>query len=139
MKIFHYISIIVLSLFAGLQWNDPDAILWIALYLLPVLVCILEISFRSFYRFRTFLLFATANLYILLFFLYMPFELLGNWDRPLHIEEFREAMGALICLSIIAIPSLYRLKKPKGRTKIPTQNLSTNFKNLPPTAEQKPM
>ena len=41
MKVLNRVMMAMLSGFIALQWNDPDPWVWAAIYLVPLVVCVL--------------------------------------------------------------------------------------------------
>jgi Transmembrane family 220, helix len=86
---------VVLTLFAILQYNDPDALLWILIYAVPAAWCgaaafrpnLLRANRQAIAAFLVCLATAIAGT------LYMWPSLPANW---IHIEEEREGLGVMI-------------------------------------------
>ncbi|MBS1506224.1 MAG: transmembrane 220 family protein [Bacteroidetes bacterium] len=122
MKIFNGIFAFLFLSFAALQYNDPDPLIWIAIYLGMVVVCALAL-WKKFYRLLALVL---GLIYFGYAALLSP-SVLVWWqsdDRSelfdelakmqyLYIEETRECLGLLICLAVLVINFFYfrRLKK----------------------------
>jgi hypothetical protein len=123
MKIFNGVFAVLFLGFAALQYNDPDPLIWITIYLAMVVVCGLAIWNKH------------ANvLSILLGLLYIGYAVLLSpsvlewWqsdDRSqlfdelakmqfLYIEETRECLGLLICLAVLAINYVHFYRKAKS-------------------------
>ena len=99
------ISIIFLS-FAGMQWNDGDAIVWILMYLAVAAVALLAFRQRHYFYIN-----ATLTIILLIsFFTYIPE--LREWTKDgmpsittsmqassPYIELVRESLGLLISLA----------------------------------------
>ena len=115
MKFFNYTFIIIFTLFAAVQYNDPDPYIWISIYLYPAFLCYksaknvkLNINF---YRLG-FLIFG-------LYAIYKFFDENGiyDWVKYLHaeniastmkaeqpwIEESREFFGLIIIIIVLMI------------------------------------
>ena len=114
MKVFNIIFGIVFILFAGLQYNDPDPLLWITIYMYTSVLCLLAASGRYYtkaYLFGIIVYSAYA--------LYKVFDTNGLLDwLQLHdaeniaqtmkaeqpwIEESREFFGLLLLVIILGI------------------------------------
>ena len=120
MKIFNGIFAVLFLGFAALQYNDPDALLWIVIYMAMVVVCVL--AFRK--QHHKMLSLILGLFYIGYSVLLAP-ALLTWWqsgDRALlfddiakmqypYIEETREILGLLICLVVLAINYFYFERK----------------------------
>ncbi len=118
MKLFNYIFAIIFLGFAALQYNDPDLLVWISIYMAMVVFCILATR-QYFSKIFT----------IILIIVYVGYSAilspaliiwLQSSDRGLlfddlakmqfiYIEETREFLGLMICLAVIGIN--YLLKK----------------------------
>ena len=115
MKFFNYTFIIIFTLFAAVQYNDPDPYIWISIYLYPAFLCYksaknvkLNINF---YRLG-FLIFG-------LYAIYKFFDENGiyDWVKYHHaeniastmkaeqpwIEESREFFGLIIIIIVLMI------------------------------------
>ncbi len=112
MKIFNIVFAILFLGFAALQYNDPDPFVWISIYMAMVVVCVLAVRHLN-YKILNLVL---AIVYIGYAAILSP-ALLTWWqseDRSLlfddlakmqfpYIEETREFLGLVICLSVLAI------------------------------------
>jgi hypothetical protein len=122
MKIFDGIFAVLFLSFAALQYNDPDPLIWITIYLAMVVVCGLAL-WNKHYNVLSILL----GLFYIGYAALLSPSVLVWWqsdDRSelfdelakmqfLYIEETRECLGLLICLAVLAINFIYfrRLKK----------------------------
>jgi hypothetical protein len=118
-KIFHLLFSITLIMFAGLQINDPDPIVWVGFYLLCALIPAL-LTFNRFYP-PLFWVAVTGCVIELIisapgayeYFLRMGEEPLMqgmNENKP-YIEECREFLGALIALGLVSLSAaMMRMK-----------------------------
>ncbi|OOG19683.1 hypothetical protein BWD42_07185 [Sphingobacterium sp. CZ-UAM] len=124
MKIFNRIWGIVFILCALLQYNDPDPILWMLLYLWAALLCLAAAAGKQFPK-------AVTMATILLYTSYAMFKLvhkngLLDWidqhqaeniaatmkaDKP-WIEETREFFGLLLAVIVLTVNLIY-YRKPK--------------------------
>ncbi len=123
MKIFNIVFVILFLGFAALQYNDPDPLVWITIYMAMVVVCLLAVQKRS-YKILTIIL---AIIYIGYAAILSPalftwwqsddrgllFDDLAKMQFP-YIEETREFLGLMICLGVLAIDHFVFAKKPKG-------------------------
>ena len=67
MKYLHLFLAIIFFLFAAVQWNDPDSLIWIVMYLVIAVIAFLAFRGKLFYRTNAFLgiiLFLGLLLYI---------------------------------------------------------------------------
>lgn len=112
MKIFNITFAIIFLLFAAVQYNDPDPFLWIAIYGMMTIVCGLAATGR-YYKVIMIALMAGYVVYAALL---LPACLtwLQSEDRSLlfddiakmqfpYIEETREFLGLLICLTVLLL------------------------------------
>lgn len=97
--------------FAALQINDPDPVIWILIYGVMAVVCVMAIF--EYYP-RKYLI-GLAVIYALYSIVYLPgvgewlaqddkaqlFDDLAKMEHP-FIEESREFIGLLICLAVLA-------------------------------------
>ena len=112
MKIINFFLALMFLLFAFVQINDPDPILWILIYGNMAVLCVVAIFKMRF----VYWLSVTVGLYSL----YAVYLLPGVWqwlqspDKSLlfddiakmqfpYIEETRECLGLLICLIVTVI------------------------------------
>lgn len=110
MKVLNLVLAAMFLLFAFVQINDPDPVLWILIYGLMAVVCVLA-AFKYYYR--TVLL-AILIAFVAYSFVYLPgvgewlrtddkallFDDLAKMQHP-YIEEAREFLGLLICILVI--------------------------------------
>jgi general stress protein CsbA len=114
MKVFNSIAAVLFVIFAALQWNDPDPIIWIAIYLVMAVLC--GLAAKSKY-------YPTLYIILILIFLgyagYLFFDGNGvlSWMRDHHmesitgsmkaespwIEETREFFGLFILIVVLTI------------------------------------
>jgi hypothetical protein len=120
MKIFNVFFAVLFLGFAGLQYNDPDPLLWISIYMAMFAVCLLAFKQRN-YKILNVIL---ALIYIGYAAILSP-ALLTWWrseDRSLlfddlakmqfpYIEETREFFGLMICLGVLTINHIVFAKK----------------------------
>lgn len=96
MKIVALVFVLLFTLFAAFQYNDPDTWLWVAIYGIAALL-----SFLFYRGVRSVALFATAMVAYLAGAIYLwPPVYKGltlSMDYALEIEEARESLGLGIC------------------------------------------
>lgn len=114
MKVFNIIFCILFIISAGLQYNDPDPILWIPIYLLGAFISYSAIS-NKYYPFLT----LSAIILFVIYAIYLFFDKSGVliWatehqaeniaesmkaSKP-WIEETREFFGLLILIAVMLI------------------------------------
>jgi Transmembrane family 220, helix len=110
MKIINFLLAILFLVFAFVQVNDPDPLLWILIYGNMAILCILAM-FRM--HFKSWLI-ATGVLYLIYSSILFPgaLEWFQSPDKSLlfddlakmqnlYIEETREFLGLLICISVL--------------------------------------
>lgn len=110
MRILNFILAIMFMIFAFLQVNDPDPALWILIYGVMAVLCILaafEIYLRKF-------IVALSVIYLFLATYYFPgvqewlvqedkaqlFDNIAKMEHP-YIEESREFLGLMICVAVL--------------------------------------
>ncbi|MFO7258764.1 MAG: transmembrane 220 family protein [Bacteroidota bacterium] len=112
MRIFNLILAVMFVIFAFVQVNDPDPLIWIVIYGLLAASCVLA-------AFKVFMPKATAVLAVILIAYAVSFfpgvqEWMKSDDRSLlfddiakmqypYIEESREFLGLLICVAVLAM------------------------------------
>ena len=112
MKVLNLILAALFILFAFVQVNDPDPVLWILIYGLMAVACILA-AFGYYYPKALTLL---LLIYLAYSFFLIPgvFEWLRSDDRSLlfddiakmqhlYIEEAREFLGLVICILVLTM------------------------------------
>ena len=121
MKVFNIVSIIILVLFAALQYNDPDPFIWIPIYLYAALLC-----YRAIHKKYQPALYIGGLVVYLGYAVYLFFDKTGvlDWakehqseslvqtmkaEKP-WIEETREFGGLLIVIIILVI-NMFWLRK----------------------------
>jgi hypothetical protein len=110
MRILNFVLAVMFLIFAFVQVNDPDPILWILIYGAMAVVCILA-AFNVY--FRKFLIFQGIA-YLLYAIYYFPGveEWITSEDKSMlfdniakmefsYIEESREFLGLSICVAVI--------------------------------------
>jgi hypothetical protein len=98
----------LLILFAALQYNDPDALLWIAIYGLAAVWCIIGAQRPGLLQrtaFLRWLAIASIAFFVLGFLWLIPDfnrDFLGRTMMDAGVETTREAFGYLICAAATA-------------------------------------
>ena len=119
MKFVHWFLALMFFVFALLQINDPDPVIWILVYACMVITCLLA-AFGKFYRNGLYTLIVFYLIYNLL---NIPgvitwfhsenrselFSDLAKMQYP-YIEETREFLGLMICVGVLAV-YLYQSKR----------------------------
>lgn len=117
-KIVNYILFAVFTIFAFLQLNDPDGVLWFVIYLIVAGVCLLNNFInipRQLLILITILLVAYAAFHFSLFIDYLQTdnkeEIFGEmvYEKP-YLEGSREFLGLLLA----AFGIFYQLRKVKS-------------------------
>jgi hypothetical protein len=120
MRILNFILAVMFLIFAFVQINDPDPVIWILIYGVMAVMCVLAIF--EFYPTKVTLgLLLILTLYS---FTYVPgvIEWLGSDDKALlfddiakmqypYIEEAREFLGLLICVGVLIFHLVRAMKK----------------------------
>jgi hypothetical protein len=87
----------VFILFAAVQYNDPDPYIWIPVYMLMAILCVVSIfrTLNMVFLFILFISYTSGSIYL------FPEHFQGITmpmnDRIPAIEEARESLGLLIC------------------------------------------
>ena len=123
MKILHLLFSILMLYFAGLQWNDPDRLIWIGIYAGAAIVslnyifsictsCTKASTLILICICITMLFITIPGIYV--FFLESSFsEILSPMqDNKPYIEQFREMLGLIIVLAY-CIYTFLKLNKTK--------------------------
>jgi transmembrane protein TMEM220 len=124
MKIVNLVLAVMFLLFAFVQINDPDPVVWILIYGAMAVTCVLA----AFHHYSKAFKIAMAILmvaYLAYSLVYIPgfMEWLAQPDRSvlfddiakmqhLYIEEAREFLGLMICV-VVLIVQLVRIRKPQ--------------------------
>ena len=112
MKILNFILALLFLVFAFVQVNDPDPILWILIYGNMAVLCVLAMFSLHYKKW----ILGTGVLYLI----YAAFLFPGAWewlqspDRSLlfddlakmqyrYIEETREFLGLVICIAVLIL------------------------------------
>ncbi len=124
MKFFNIFFSVVFILFAVVQYNDPDAYLWIPIYLYPALLCYLKFAQKPISKMAYWAGFLVFGVYAI----YKMFDTNGiiDWvqfhnasniastmkaEKP-WIEESREFFGLLIILIVLGINYIQKSNHP---------------------------
>jgi hypothetical protein len=119
MRIVNFVLAVMFLLFAFVQINDPDPILWILIYGIMAVTCVLA-AFNFYFRK---VLIALTVLYVAYSTIYIGgvMEWLGSEDKSAlfdeiakmqypYIEETREFLGLIICVAVLVF---YIFKAPR--------------------------
>lgn len=120
MRIFNFVLAVMFLIFAFVQINDPDPIIWILIYGAMAVVCVMAAF--EFYP-RKFLI-GLAVVYLLYSIYYFPgvqewlqqdrksdiFDNLAKMEHS-YIEESREFLGLIICVTVLALQLVRSRKK----------------------------
>ncbi len=125
MKIFNITCCILFVLFAALQYNDPDGIKWIIIYLYPAILCWL--AFRNKFYPSAYII---GIIVYLGYAIYKVFDANGliDWATQHHaediaatmkaekpwIEETREFFGLAILIVVLIINYVYARRRRKA-------------------------
>lgn len=123
MKVVNLILAVMFLVFAFLQINDPDPVVWILIYGAMAVMCVLA-AFRHYY--------VPAYIALLVIYIAYSFSSLSSalrWLRSdnkamlfdnvakmqnLYIEESREYLGLLICIIVLVLNLvIYRMRAAK--------------------------
>jgi hypothetical protein len=101
---------VVLIIFTALQSNDPDAPLWIAIYVLAAVWALLGAGWPMVLHANPLALWSSSASVVLFLagFAWLAPAIGRDW---IHVEEAREALGLLICTAatLLALWTGYRL------------------------------
>jgi hypothetical protein len=111
-KVINFLLAVMFLVFAYLQLNDPDPIVWIPIYGVMAVVCVLAM-FRYYPRA---ILFSLVIFYTLYSFFYIPgveewlaqddksqlFSNIAKMEHP-FIEESREFLGLMINVAVLVV------------------------------------
>lgn len=123
MRILNFILAVMFLVFAFVQINDPDPVIWILIYGIMAVMCVMAIF--EFYPAKV-----TLGLLVVLAiysFVYLPgviewlqkdnkallFDDIAKMQYP-YIEQAREFLGLLICIGVL-IFHLFRAKRKHGK------------------------
>jgi hypothetical protein len=123
MRIVNFILAIMFLLFAFVQINDPDPVVWILIYGAMAVLCIMAIF--EFYPRK--ILLGLLALFVVYSFVYfrgvrewlerdnksLLFDDVAKMQYP-YIEQAREFLGLLICIGVLIL-HLARAKKKHGK------------------------
>ncbi|MFM9840805.1 MAG: transmembrane 220 family protein [Cyclobacteriaceae bacterium] len=119
MKILSSIFGVMFLAFTFVQFNDPDPILWIAIYGVMTVVSIMAFFNKYFkiliiglglaYLVYAILLFPSAITWIQSADRSLLFDNIAKMQYP-YIEETREFLGLMICMAVLIFYFLYHLK-----------------------------
>ena len=126
MKIFNIFFCVVCILFAVVQYNDPDAYLWMPIYLYPALLCYLKFIQKPISTIAYWAGFLVFGVYAI----YKMFDTNGiiDWvqfhnasniastmkaEKP-WIEESREFFGLVIILIVLGINYIKKSNHPSS-------------------------
>ena len=123
MKIFSIVFALIFLLFTFVQFNDPDPLLWIAIYGAMAALCIMAI-FNKYpqrvYQILLVLFAGYSTLFIPSVLIWLRQEHLSDlFDdvakmEHLYIEESREFLGLLICVLVLVF-YLIQTRKLRNR------------------------
>jgi hypothetical protein len=123
MRIINFVLAVMFLIFAFVQINDPDPVIWILIYGLMAVICIMAIF--EFYPRKV--LVGLLAIFALYSFVYIPgviewlktdnkallFDDIAKMQYP-YIEQAREFLGLLICIGVLVF-HIARAKKKHGR------------------------
>ncbi|WP_276374640.1 transmembrane 220 family protein [Chryseolinea sp. H1M3-3] len=120
MKIVNVLLALMFLVFAYLQFNDPDPLIWISIYGVMVVVCVMAVfqHYPKKFLYVLIILFAAYSV------IYIPGvkEWLAQEDKSdlfdnvakmehLYIEESREFLGLMICIIVLVVQIISSRKK----------------------------
>jgi hypothetical protein len=122
MKYLNLLLAVMFLVFASLQLNDPDPITWILIYGTMAVVCVMA-AFGFYVRWLMIAAFGCYGVYAIILFPAVR-TWLGSPDRSLlfdeiakmqfsYIEESREFLGLLICITVLGVCWVRSSKRSK--------------------------
>jgi hypothetical protein len=103
---------LVFTVFAALQYNDPDPEVWMSIY-----ICAAAIPILYIYKVLSKTVMLTAMVFYLLGSIYMwpgKYEgIIMPMQHKIEIEQARESLGLLLCAASVGWLLLLSLKKKK--------------------------
>ena len=126
MKFFNIFFSVVFTLFAVVQYNDPDPYLWVPIYLYPALLCFLKFIQKpipSLAYWAGFLVFGAYAIYKMFdtngIIDWVQFHNASNIASTMKaekpwIEESREFFGLLIILIVLGINYIQKSNHPSA-------------------------
>lgn len=110
MKVFNLVLAVLFIVFAFVQINDPDPVLWILIYGVMAVACVLA-AFNYYYT-KVLLVVLVAYISYSLVFFSGVIEWMRSDDKALlfddiakmqypYIEESREFLGLFICIAVL--------------------------------------
>ena len=121
MAIHWKISNVIMSVFfafaAYVQHNDPDPGLWIAVYSIPCILSLVQLTvpslsrYYAYYQFTRLLLILYLTFSISVLYQFVKVSYNSNQYNPLDIEEGRELLGLIIVIIWISISVYYMSSK----------------------------
>jgi amino acid transporter len=122
MRIVNFVLAVMFLAFAFLQVNDPDPLLWILIYGIVAVICILA----AFEIYSMKFLIAVAVLLVGFSFIYIPgvidwlatenkSDLFSEEMKESHpyIEESREFLGLMICVAVLVF-YIFRARRKRA-------------------------
>lgn len=109
-KFFNWFFVLVFVAFAALQYNDPDPLVWISVYGVAALICLVALTKRNHYGYHILFFLFTA---IWAFVQWPPvFEGFGEDVITKNMELARESGGLIICAVVALVNGVvaYRIK-----------------------------
>jgi hypothetical protein len=124
MKILNLVLAVLFVVFASVQINDPDPVIWILIYGAMAVTCILA-AFQRYYLAVLIILLVLFTGYSFVYFdgvrewlrsddKSMLFDDIAKMQYP-YIEESREFLGLLICI-LVLIMHLFRARLKRRST-----------------------
>ena len=120
MRIVNFILAVIFLIFAFVQINDPDPIIWIIIYGAMSVVCVMA----AFKFYPTTFLIGLGIIYLLYAIYYFPgvqewlqqdskMDLFDNLAKMEHsyIEESREFLGLMICVAVLVVQLVQSRRK----------------------------
>jgi len=122
MRVVNFVLAVIFLVFAFLQINDPDPLIWILIYGAMAVVCVMAIF--SYYPLRFMILLLVAYMGYSFFYIDGVSEWLKQENKAalfdnvakmehLYIEESREFLGLMICIGVLI---MYIVMARKRRT-----------------------
>ena len=120
MRIVLFVLMCLMTLFAIVQYNDPDGVMWMAIYAVPALWCATAIFKRSIFlsiHARTALVFCVllTAAGVIRFWPLTP----RFWSKDVwyNVETAREGMGLMVVAMVLVVLVIYQHKQRNSRHK----------------------
>ena len=109
-----YITLMCLMLlFAGVQYNDPDGLMWVVIYLVPAIWCAIAAFWQRVFEYRLTTLVLGCNIAASVVGVFWFWPLTPRfWTKDVwyNVETAREGMGLMIVAGVLCLAFFLRNK-----------------------------